>query len=837
MVIEGSAGVGKSRLAREALELARSEGAFVEWVQATRSTATVAMGAVADLLHGVESETPLGILRGCDQALRERADGRSIVLAVDDGHLLDDQSASLMLHLVMASTAFVIVTVRDGEPCPDAVVSLWKDLGAARMELAPLDERQTGDLLENVLGGPVEHEMRHWAFERSKGNVLYLRELLLGAASDRSLVNEGGLWRLSRIPPASQPLLGLIAERLAGLDDAEARVLEFVALGEPLGLKAAIELVGVDALAAAESRGIVALKDERISLSHPLYGEVAVARMPAARAREVRLAMATAMQGRRPRTPEDALRIVRWLLDAGEEIPPDTLLAAAEAAIGSGDAELGAELARRALSTPDLTRPSLLLARAEILRKRYEEAEQVLAAAEPGLATPAEALEHLEQRIPALYFGLKRSTEAGELLDRAEGWWPDVEWRRGLSALRVHLDALTKGWATAVESAESMLADPELNPEARRGLEAVHAPNLFYAGKQLEAVEFSRRVRPTLPLRDPVDSLAFAGSVLIDALVGDDWPGLEAFASTSLAEAVRLEDHEAAGLAALSLATTAFLQGRQRVAERWIAESELQLERSDSWGMLVVARATAAGIAYANGDPVGAAAALDRTREELGDRDPLPNQAPLLSLAEGWVAAAAGDLPAARKVMVERARATFEPAYATEILHEALRIGEPADGLVELMRAWGAATDGPLSSAYVAHLIALAPPDGEALVACAQMFEQIGALRNAIECAAEAAEAFAAIGDQDAARQAVARARRLHEWLGEGSPPTIEGIDTARVELTAREAEIIELARRGLTNAEIAEQLVLSVRTIESHMYRAMAKLGIGDRRELRALD
>jgi DNA-binding NarL/FixJ family response regulator len=34
-------------------------------------------------------------------------------------------------------------------------------------------------------------------------------------------------------------------------------------------------------------------------------------------------------------------------------------------------------------------------------------------------------------------------------------------------------------------------------------------------------------------------------------------------------------------------------------------------------------------------------------------------------------------------------------------------------------------------------------------------------------------------------------------------------------------------------NAEIADRLVLSVRTVESHIYRAMQKLGVGDRRQL----
>jgi len=63
--------------------------------------------------------------------------------------------------------------------------------------------------------------------------------------------------------------------------------------------------------------------------------------------------------------------------------------------------------------------------------------------------------------------------------------------------------------------------------------------------------------------------------------------------------------------------------------------------------------------------------------------------------------------------------------------------------------------------------------------------------------------------------------------------PVIEGLDRDAVGLTRREAQLVELAKQGLTNPEIAERLVLSVRTVESHLYRAMQKLGISDRRDL----
>ena len=54
--------------------------------------------------------------------------------------------------------------------------------------------------------------------------------------------------------------------------------------------------------------------------------------------------------------------------------------------------------------------------------------------------------------------------------------------------------------------------------------------------------------------------------------------------------------------------------------------------------------------------------------------------------------------------------------------------------------------------------------------------------------------------------------------------------------LTDREAEIVMLIGEGLSNRAVAERLTLSVRTVESHIYRAMMKTGTTSRDELAAL-
>jgi DNA-binding NarL/FixJ family response regulator len=841
VVIDGPAGVGKSRLAREVLAQAERDGALTGWVPATRSAASVPLGAFAAVIPSeVRSDDLFELMQRSVQALRERAAGRALVLGIDDAQWLDPTSATLVLHLASTGTAFVVASVRTGETCPDAIVSLWKDAGAPRLELGLLTDQQAETLVEAILGGPVERGARRWVAQTSRGNALYVRELVLGALAGGALEPASGLWRLPVRPPVSASLTELVTARLAGLTGAEQRALELVALGEPVRLAEALALAGSQPLAATEARGLVSVEgtgaDAEVRLSHPLYGEVIRTGLPSLRGRELRLALVKTVQARDSLGSEDHLRLARWLIDAGEAIPTELLLRAARAANRAGDPAFGAALAARALEADEGIEAALLLARAHTVRSRFEEAAAVLAAAEGRIATQEAALEYLEQQSEVLHWGLRRPAELRRLLERAASWWPEPEWERRLEPLRLRVASFEQLGFSVTASTE-VLDTTKTGTDARHQVEPVHVANLFYSGRTGEALRLARRIRPALPLRSLSDALALSLWSRVSLETGDHWAELDSFMAATLEAAVRLGDHPAAGQSAYSLACLRFAAGRYVEAGELLAESEVQFERHDPVGLLAVISAMQTEVACCTENRAEISPALERCHARLGETGPLAHQQPYVVRAEAWAAYATGDPPSAqRRLMDAAAGLSPSPVHAARLTYEAMRAGAPARRLAEPLQKLRDRCDARLVARYADHAAALAADDGPALLKVAEEMESIGALRYGTEAAAQASDAYAREGRSDSARRAAARSHDLHARGQGGRAPALTELDGAAVALTAREAQLTHLASEGLSNAEIAERLVLSVRTVESHLYRAMQKLGVSDRRELSSL-
>jgi DNA-binding CsgD family transcriptional regulator len=839
VVVSADAGAGKSRLGREALFRAERDGTLVEWVQATRSAAMIPLGAFARLVpESVRSDQGFTLLRESARALRERAAGRPIALGVDDAQRLDPASAALVLHLATEAGVFVVATVRSGEPCPDAIVSLWKDAGAQRLELGRLSDEAVRALVEAVLDGPVEEASMRWILDRSRGNPLYARELILGAVETGGLVTTDGLWRLAGTPSVTASLVDLVGGRIGGLTDDQRAPVELLALTEPLRLGEIERLTSFDALAYAESNGLITIDSSTgpgdVRLAHPLYGDVLRARIPRLRSRSLRLRLATALQERAPLAPDDALRVVRLLLDAGAPIPPALLIDASRAASLAGDPVLGAELGALAVADGGGVPAALVSARANAIRGRFEEAEAALAAVEADVAESPDAVAYLEQRLRVLYWGLGRAGPTHALLDRARGWSSGLAWERQLLALRTTL-AVTEDLAGAIEATEAALEDPELDAETRRLLETRLAIALFYAGRWNHARELALRHLPAIPIRDYTGLMTLPSYRFAGVESGADWPGLAADFARILGEGVRCHDHEAAAQAAVGLGYLEFLRGRFHGASRWLAEAELHFEREDAFGLISDVHMLRVGIAHATGDADAANRALERMRTVDGGSQPRArSRQAYLARAEGWAACARNPARGASELLASaEAFAGEMPGFTALLAYDALLAGASPSRAASLLAAAAPRCDARLVDAYATHAGALARRDGHALLAVADEFAAIGARRCGMQAAVHAGAIFVEAGRQDSARRAATRARELHEPDQGTEPPEIDGVDGTAVSLTARESQLVSFARQGLSNPEIADRLVLSVRTVETHLYRAMQKLGISDRRDL----
>jgi DNA-binding CsgD family transcriptional regulator len=833
------AGVGKSRLAREAVAAAADAGAMVGWVQGTRSAAAVPLAACAELLPpDARADDPLLQLQRTARTLRENAAGRSIVIGVDDAQRLDPASAALVLQLVMTGTAFVLATVRSSEPCPDAVESLWKDAGAERLELRPLSEAHTAELIEAVLGGPVEQRACRWVYDTSQGNVLYVHELVRTALAAEAFVSVDGYWRLTKRPAPSTSLSELVGGRLSELDEGERRVVELLALGEPLRLPELVSLAGVETTSAVEARGIIRVDGggaaSTVRLAHPLYGDAVRASLPVIRAAQTCRQLATTVQARGDRSREDALLIARWLLDAGDPVPTDLTMEAAAAAIAAGDPELGERLGRMALEDGAGVPAALLLARALAVRQRYQDAEDVLAPLEGSLETQDTALVYLQQRVVGLMWGLHRGKDALAVVNRALEWWDDPVWRHKLEPIRLRAVSMNTDFRTAAELSAQALADEVLEPAERRQIEVIHAAHLFFSGSVRHAYDLIVRLRPPVPLRDEADELAMMMSSVAGSMSGWAIDEVERWMGRALRDAVRTYDEAAAGISASALGALCLLRGRYVDAGRWIREALVHLEYHDPFWTRKSVHATLAGVAYYTGDTEGVAAAMARSRAATAGQQ-IDTWRATVARGEAWLALAVGDSSGAQRLLLECAeRFTEIPVYAALLYHEAMRAGAPPRQVHAPLAALREQCDARLALAYIDDAAARAGGDPAAVLACADEFEAIGALRHASECAAAAAEMLAEGGRQDSARRAAARSRELHGRCQGGRPPEVRALESHPLSLTDRERHFVELAAQGLSNIEIAERFVLSVRTVESHLYRAMQKLGVKDRRDLR---
>jgi ATP/maltotriose-dependent transcriptional regulator MalT len=203
-----------------------------------------------------------------------------------------------------------------------------------------------------------------------------------------------------------------------------------------------------------------------------------------------------------------------------------------------------------------------------------------------------------------------------------------------------------------------------------------------------------------------------------------------------------------------------------------------------------------------------------------------------LAVASGWALAAGGYLTDAISVTCaasEDAHKRNQPTHELACLQVAAQWGDTSGAT--RARELANELSLPLADAVARHTESLLADDGEGLLAASADYRALGDRATAADVAAQAAVALSRNQHRKRSLYAAALAQQLATDCGGLCTPALR--NPIGQPLTGRQREIIELVAAGLSNKEIAERLVTSVRTVEGHVYRVYQRLGAGSREEL----
>jgi len=836
IVVCGAAGVGKSRIAREALSAAVSRGCEGRWAVGTSSARTLPLGAFTTWAESGVTDT-VQLVRGVIESLTSAPAGTTVVVVVDDVHRLDDLSTFVVQQIAQRGAAKLVLTVRDGDPIPTAVQEIWSGGQFDRLDLQPLSLDQTTTLLAATLGGSLDPDAGHRLWALTRGNVLYLRNIVEQEVADGRFEMHHGYWRWIGDPIVAPGLVELVESRIGDLPAPVADVIDALAVGEPIDLTALTRITGPAAVEEADTRGLITLETVaggvEVRVAHPLYGEVRRRRAATTRLRRLRGLLAAELATSDDR---DDVRLVvrRATLTLDSDLTPDAelLVKAANGAVWLADLPLADRLAQAAIRAGAGPEANFVRAHALSWLSRGSEADEVLAEIRTSQLTDGDRAKLAFLRASNMLWVLADPSRAKELID-GESRTTSPEARRYIDGfLTVYWFAMDEpGLATqaskdlalddlpAVVDAEIAWALAAISADAGRTTEAVTVADTGYnvGTRSFDAPQMRFNIAD-----------AHVGALLLSGRVADAVEVAERLRqqAADLPGAAQLLGAAIAGRAALGAGDlhTACLLLHQT------ADALSDLGYAIGWGYRYhVPRATALAMRGATAEAAAALEALDQLQRPFR---PLDYER---SLARAWVAAGQGAVSEAITGSLSAAeRAADNGQFAAEVLcrQAATQFGDGSSA--PRLRELKSIVEGPRVGLAARFAEALRGGDGDALAAVSEEFERMGDAVAAVDSAAHAAIAYRSRGLRGSALRYSTRADALAEQCGADTPALSQA--TEPLPLTDREREIVMLIGEGLTNREIAARLTLSLRTVESHVYRAMAKTGTNSRDELAAL-
>lgn len=891
VLLEGEPGIGKSSLARATLALADQRGLPWYWAECdelgqalplqplvdallAKETAEPRLDTIQRLLRGELSSSADPSVAAAEQMLTlmdELSSASPTVLVVDDLQWADLSTISVwewLARSVDRSTLLLIGIVRP-VPQRDELLAVRRLVGAeGTIRLEGLPETAIADLVAEISAGAPGADLLRLAGDAA-GNPLYVTELMDALfRANRLRITESGAVELTG-GPVPDSLVAAITDRLDFLPRDARTVLQAAALlgvefpvsdlAIVLGYRVA-ELVPV--IDVATTAGVLRNAGEKLAFRHPLirtalYDDIATALRPAwhqdaARAladagvpvhRVARqLLQAVSMPGAGPLDES----LLDWLTEAA----PTLVAQAPRVAI-----DLLRQASQRSpASTP---RGAVLAGRlADALYRTGEclEAELVATRAMTSVADP-DVLVDLHWTVSQCRGMLGRADEALEALNRANaltGISPQQRARLLVLTARAHRDLGEVAIAGQVGAKALATAEEAGDPWALAWSLHVLIIVSMMQGKVDGALPLFERALQVVGDDPALTDLGLLLQINKAVALGD----LDRYEEALDAAARVRQLADATGsLVRLAQAQTALGELLFEVGRWDDAQAEVETLPDDfkDPGALCCDRGIAAVIAFHRGDPTTARRHLSlaaHSAAQIGNR-----VVASLTLARSLDHEISDDPGEALAVLTAGVSGDAEELDEMEdLLPEAARLAAhigsrtAASEIADQASILARRSQVPHRAATEMYCRGMLDGDPFLLRHAAERYHDAGRPLQRAKALEAAALGFATQGDRDAARSAFTGADELYDGLGanwdlahlraqlrrhgirRGPRVKHRQAQVGWGSLTPTEMKVAGLVAAGLANRQIAEKLVLSPRTVGTHVSHILAKLGVRSR-------